>query len=123
MGLRDRLKGLAQRVRGAEVDWDDEVLGDGLEAQPGRTLTVHYTGWLEDGTQFDSSRDQVRAFEFRLGAGRVIEGWERGLVGMCAGGKRKLTIPGPLAYGSSPPSNKIPPNATLIFEIELLKVR
>lgn len=108
----------------------DLVVGTGVEAVSGRRLTVNYTGWLYDasaagnrGTQFDSSLSAGRApFAFTLGSGQVIQGWDRGVVGMRVGGQRRLVIPPSLAYGSSG-SGPIPPNATLIFDIELLSAQ
>lgn len=100
---------------------EDLTTGSGDAAQVGDTLSVHYTGLLEDGTQFDSSVGGD-PYEFVLGAGEVIPGWDQGLVGMQAGGTRKLTIPPDLAYGTSG-SGPIPPNATLIFEVELVEIK
>lgn len=105
------------------LQYVDLVEGEGREAHPGETVIVHYTGWLTDGTKFDSSRDRKEPFSFRLGAGRVIKGWEEGVEGMKIGGTRKLTIPPRLGYGSQGAGNVIPPNATLIFEVELLDLR
>jgi len=99
----------------------DLEVGEGDKAQQGQTVTVNYTGTLENGEQFDTSIGRA-PFSFPLGAGRVIKGWDEGVVGMQIGGKRKLTIPPELGYGSRGAGNVIPPNATLIFEIELLKV-
>lgn len=101
--------------------WDLKV-GSGAMATPGKTVTVNYTGWLTDGTKFDSSLDRYQTFHFVLGAGNVIKGWEEGVIGMKIGGERQLRIPPELGYGASG-SGKIPPNATLIFEIELLEVK
>tara|TARA_B100000927_G_C16320922_1_gene411343 strand:- start:54 stop:629 length:576 start_codon:yes stop_codon:yes gene_type:complete len=99
----------------------DLTLGEGDQAKQGQTVTVNYTGTLENGDQFDTSIGRA-PFSFPLGAGRVIKGWDEGVAGMKVGGKRKLTIPPELGYGSRGAGNVIPPNATLIFEIELLKV-
>jgi len=93
--------------------------GEGAEARLGKTVSVHYTGWLIDGTVFDSSRNRVRPMVFRLGAGSVIEGWDQGIVGMRIGGVRRLTIPPELAYGEKGIPGVIPPNATLVFEVKL----
>ncbi len=101
----------------------DRVVGTGDEAVAGKTVNVHYTGWLENGKQFDSSVDRGQPFSFPLGAGRVIKGWDEGVQGMKVGGKRKLTIPSDLGYGSRGAGGVIPPNATLIFDVELLGVR
>jgi len=100
----------------------DLVVGTGEEAKNGKILSVHYTGTLENGTKFDSSLDRGQPFNFVLGAGQVIQGWEQGFVGMKVGGKRKLIIPPSLGYGSTGAGGVIPPNATLIFEVELLGV-
>jgi len=97
--------------------------GDGEEAQKGDTLEVHYEGRLEDGTKFDASRDHGSTFEFLLGAGQVIQGWDEGLVGMKIGGKRELTIPPELGYGAAGSPPVIPPNATLVFEVELVDIK
>lgn len=102
--------------------YEDKFIGDGKQAKAGDLVSVHYTGWLEDGTKFDSSKDRNQAFRFNLGAGMVIKGWDEGVAGMKIGGTRKLTIPSELGYGSRGAGRVIPPNATLIFEIELLDV-
>jgi len=96
--------------------------GAGTEAEAGKKVTVHYTGWLENGTKFDSSLDRNDPFQFSLGAGMVIKGWDEGVAGMKIGGKRKLTIPSDLGYGASGAGGVIPPNATLIFDVELISV-
>ncbi|MFY4729733.1 FKBP-type peptidyl-prolyl cis-trans isomerase [Nitrospira sp. BLG_2] len=101
----------------------DQAIGTGDAAVAGKTASVHYTGWLENGTKFDSSVDRGQPFSFPLGAGRVIKGWDEGVQGMKVGGKRKLTIPSDLGYGSRGAGGVIPPNATLIFDVELLGVR
>jgi FKBP-type peptidyl-prolyl cis-trans isomerase FkpA len=95
-------------------------VGTGAEAVAGQYVSVHYTGWLTDGTKFDSSKDRGDPFEFPLGAGHVIRGWDEGVQGMKIGGSRKLTIPADLGYGPRGAGGVIPPNATLVFEVELL---
>jgi FKBP-type peptidyl-prolyl cis-trans isomerase len=105
-----------------ELIVEDLTVGNGDEAVSGKSVTVHYTGTLTDGTKFDSSVDRGAPFTFALGTGEVIPGWDQGVAGMKVGGKRKLTIPSSLGYGESGAGDVIPPNATLIFEIELLKV-
>ena len=102
---------------------EDLQVGSGAEATAGNTVDVHYTGWLTDGSKFDSSLDRGKPFSFELGAGRVIQGWDQGVAGMKVGGKRKLTIPPHLGYGDRGAGNVIPPGATLVFEVELLGVR
>ncbi|MEK7076825.1 MAG: FKBP-type peptidyl-prolyl cis-trans isomerase [Patescibacteria group bacterium] len=97
--------------------------GSGAEAKTGDTVRVHYAGRLADGTKFDSSYDRGEPFEFTIGAGKVILGWELGIPGMKVGGKRKLTIPPELGYGEGGSLPVIPPNATLVFEVELLEVK
>jgi FKBP-type peptidyl-prolyl cis-trans isomerase FkpA len=99
---------------------EDIVAGGGAEASEGQEVTVHYTGWLTNGEKFDSSKDRDDPFVFPLGGGRVIRGWDEGVQGMKVGGKRKLTIPPDLGYGSRGAGGVIPPNATLVFEVELL---
>ena len=108
----------------------DLKVGTGAEATAGRRVTVHYDGWLYDvdnpdkkGNKFDSSRERGEPFDFRLGAGEVIPGWDQGVVGMKVGGQRRLTIPPALAYGSHGAGEDIPANATLVFDVELLDVK
>ena len=96
--------------------------GHGAVAQAGQTVSVHYTGTLTDGSKFDSSLDRGQPFSFKLGAGQVIRGWDQGVAGMKVGGRRKLTIPPDLAYGAAGFPPVIPPNSTLVFEVELLGV-
>ena len=110
-------------VTASGLQYLDLVKGDGREAHVGETAYVHYTGWLKDGTKFDSSVDRGEPFSFRLGAGRVIKGWDEGVVGMNIGSKRKLIIPPHLGYGARGAGRVIPPNATLIFDVELLDLR
>lgn len=104
------------------LQYIDEVEGTGAQPQPGQTVVVHYTGTLEDGTKFDSSRDRNRPFSFPLGAGRVIKGWDEGIATMKVGGQRRLIIPPELGYGARGAGGVIPPNATLIFDVELLRI-
>ncbi len=105
------------------LQYVDIKKGEGREAHAGETASVHYTGWLTNGTKFDSSKDRGEPFAFRLGAGQVIRGWDEGVEGMHIGGIRKLTIPPQLGYGARGAGNVIPPNATLVFEVELLDLR
>lgn len=113
----------AQPAMKSELQMEDLQTGTGAEAVAGKTVAVHYTGTLTDGKKFDSSLDRGQPFEFPLGAGRVIQGWDQGVAGMKVGGKRRLTIPAPLAYGDRGVPGVIPPNATLVFEVELLAVK
>lgn len=103
--------------------YEDLTEGTGTAAEAGKSVEVHYTGWLTDGTKFDSSKDRGKPFSFALGAGRVIKGWDEGVAGMKVGGSRKLYIPPALGYGARGAGGVIPPNAELIFEVELLGVR
>ncbi|QDV35120.1 FKBP-type peptidyl-prolyl cis-trans isomerase [Tautonia plasticadhaerens] len=107
----------------AATQIEDIKAGTGPEAQSGQTVSVHYVGTLTDGTKFDSSRDRGQPFSFPLGAGRVIRGWDVGVQGMQVGGLRKLTIPPEEGYGSRGAGGVIPPNATLVFEVELLGIK
>jgi FKBP-type peptidyl-prolyl cis-trans isomerase FkpA len=104
------------------LKYEDIVEGSGAEAVAGKTVSVHYTGWLTDGQKFDSSKDRNDPFAFVLGGGMVIKGWDEGVQGMKVGGTRKLTIPPQLGYGVRGAGGVIPPNATLVFEVELLDV-
>ncbi len=115
--------GAATEPTAKEVVIKDEKVGKGKAAKNGDTLSVHYTGKLTDGTKFDSSRDRNEPFDVKLGAGQVIKGWEEGLVGMKKGGKRTLTIPPEKGYGKSGSPPKIPPNATLVFDVELMEIK
>lgn len=105
-----------------ELVIEDLQIGTGAEAIKGKRVEVHYTGWLANGTVFDTSRKRGATFGFPLGGGRVIQGWDQGVAGMREGGKRKLTIPPHLAYGEEGFPGAIPPNSTLTFEVELVKV-
>ena len=102
------------------LEIEDQIVGEGEEAVAGQTVEVHYTGWLTDGTKFDSSLDRDQTFSFKLGAGQVIAGWDQGVAGMKIGGARKLTIPPDLGYGERGAGGVIPPNATLVFKVELI---
>ncbi|MFO1227383.1 FKBP-type peptidyl-prolyl cis-trans isomerase [Roseateles sp.] len=108
------------------LQFDDQVVGDGAEAQAGQRVQVHYTGWLfkdgQRGKKFDSSKDRGQPFRFRLGGGEVIQGWDEGVQGMKVGGRRMLVLPPELGYGAYGAGGVIPPNATLLFEVELLGV-
>lgn len=107
----------------SELIIEDITTGNGDEASAGKVVVVHYTGWLTNGNKFDSSKDRNDPFQFPLGAGHVIRGWDQGVAGMKVGGTRKLTIPPELGYGARGAGGVIPPNATLVFEVELLAVR
>lgn len=113
----------AQQTAVTELKIEELKVGTGAEAASGKTVSVHYTGWLTDGKKFDSSKDRGQPFEFSLGAGQVIQGWDQGVAGMKVGGVRKLTIPSHLGYGERGAGGQIPPNATLVFEVELLGVK
>ena len=109
------------------LQFEDTLVGSGAQASPGQQVTVHYTGWLYEagvqGAKFDSSRDRNDPFQFSLGAGMVIRGWDEGVAGMKIGGKRTLIIPAALGYGARGAGGVIPPNATLKFDVELLGLR
>jgi FKBP-type peptidyl-prolyl cis-trans isomerase FkpA len=113
---------MAMITTASGLQYEDIKVGGGDEAEAGMWVEVHYVGTLTDGKKFDSSRDRKETFKFPLGAGRVIRGWDEGVAGMKIGGVRKLTIPGKLAYGAGGVPGLIPPNATLVFEVELISV-
>lgn len=106
-----------------ELKIEDLKEGTGAQANAGDTVVVHYTGWLTDGTKFDSSLDRKQPFETKIGIGYVIKGWDMGIPGMKVGGKRKLTIPHHLGYGKFGAGDAIPGFATLVFEVELVKIK
>jgi FKBP-type peptidyl-prolyl cis-trans isomerase FkpA len=123
----DTRKNMTITTTASGLQYEEITVGEGAEAQAGQNVTVHYTGWLRNddgsaGNKFDSSKDRNDPFEFPLGAGRVIKGWDEGVQGMKIGGKRKLIIPAELGYGARGAGGAIPPNATLIFDVELLGV-
>jgi FKBP-type peptidyl-prolyl cis-trans isomerase FkpA len=119
----DKSPGAKQMTTESGLKYEDVMVGNGREAALGDTATVHYTGWLVDGKKFDSSHDRNEPFSFRVGSGQVIKGWDEGVTGMKVGGKRKLTIPPQLGYGTRGAGGVIPPNATLIFDVELVSLR
>ncbi len=114
---------MSEKITDSGLKYEDLAAGEGTAAAAGDTVVVHYTGWLTDGTQFDSSLDRREPFSFPLGGGRVIRGWDEGVAGMKVGGRRRLTIPPQLGYGAAGAGGVIPPNATLVFEVELLEIR
>ena len=122
--MRARSRKAAMNTTPSGLQYEDTVAGSGDEAHAGRPVRVHYTGWLYEngvaGAKFDSSKDRGQPFEFDLGAGMVIRGWDEGVQGMKVGGTRRLVIPPQLGYGARGAGRVIPPNATLLFEVELL---
>ena len=120
-GLGVNLKAMTRTASG--LYWRELVAGEGDTVTPGRVAVVHYTGWLPNGRKVDSSRDRGSPLTFTLGAGMVIAGWDEGVAGMRVGGRRQLVIPPELGYGASGAGGAIPPNATLIFEVELVAVQ
>ena len=114
---------MAEKMTDSGLKYEDLAIGDGDTAEAGQQVSVHYTGWLTDGSKFDSSVDRNQPFDFALGRGLVIRGWDEGVAGMKVGGKRKLTIPPQLGYGAQGAGGVIPPNAVLVFEVELLGIR
>ena len=114
-------RAMSASIEGLQIE--ELVVGTGAEAKAGDTVSVHYTGWLTDGKKFDASRDHGGTFDFPLGGGRVIKGWDLGVAGMKIGGKRKLTIAPELGYGPRGAGGVIPPNATLVFEVELVGIK
>ncbi|MDI6696931.1 MAG: FKBP-type peptidyl-prolyl cis-trans isomerase [Anaerolineales bacterium] len=120
-GNLPNLSGMTTTASG--LQYKDTQIGSGAEATPGKMVSVHYTGWLQNGVKFDSSLDRGQPFTLSVGVGQVIPGWDEGLVGMKVGGKRLLVIPPELGYGAAGSPPVIPPNATLIFEVELLEVK
>ncbi|MCU7906948.1 MAG: FKBP-type peptidyl-prolyl cis-trans isomerase [Candidatus Thiodiazotropha sp. (ex Epidulcina cf. delphinae)] len=113
---------MSEKITDSGLQYEDLSEGSGSLATAGQRVTVHYTGWLKDGDKFDSSLDRNQPFDFTLGKGMVIRGWDEGVAGMKVGGKRRLTIPPQLGYGSRGAGGVIPPNATLVFDVELLGV-
>ena len=123
MRIKASLLGEKAMITESGLSYEDIVVGTGPSPQPGQEVTVHYLGTLDDGTKFDSSRDHGGPFTFKIGLGNVIKGWDEGVMTMKVGGKRKLVIPPQLGYGARGAGGVIPPNATLVFEVELLGVQ
>ena len=113
---------MSEKITDSGLKYEDLMAGDGEVATAGQSVSVHYTGWLTDGSKFDSSVDRNEPFSFMLGKGMVIRGWDEGVQGMKVGGRRKLTIPAQLGYGAAGAGGVIPPNATLVFDVELLAI-
>ena len=113
---------MAEKMTDSGLKYEYLAEGEGATAEAGQRVLVHYTGWLTDGSKFDSSLDRNEPFQFALGKGMVIRGWDEGVAGMKVGGRRKLTIPPHLGYGAQGAGGVIPPNATLVFEVELLDI-
>jgi len=113
---------MSEKITDSGLKYEDLTVGEGDTAEAGHMVTVHYTGWLTDGNKFDSSKDRNDPFRFKLGASQVIRGWDEGVAGMKIGGVRKLTIPSNLGYGAQGAGGVIPPNAILVFEVELLGI-
>jgi FKBP-type peptidyl-prolyl cis-trans isomerase FkpA len=113
---------MSEKITDSGLKYEDLNEGEGDLAEAGHRVSVHYTGWLLDGDKFDSSVDRNQPFDFTLGKGMVIRGWDEGVAGMRVGGKRRLTIPPQLGYGARGAGGVIPPNATLVFDVELLAV-
>ncbi|MEW8508757.1 MAG: FKBP-type peptidyl-prolyl cis-trans isomerase [Candidatus Thiodiazotropha sp.] len=113
---------MGEKITDSGLKFEDMSVGSGDVAAPGDRVSVHYTGWLLEGEKFDSSLDRNQPFDFTLGKGMVIAGWDEGVAGMKVGGKRRLTIPPQLGYGAQGAGGVIPPNATLVFDVELLSI-
>ena len=122
-GDRPRMRECAPMKTESGLEYTDDVVGAGAQPKRGDTVVVHYSGYLDDGTKFDSSLDRKSPFEFTLGVGQVIKGWDEGVASMRIGGKRKLLIPAELGYGKRGAGGVIPPNARLTFDVELLGIR
>jgi peptidylprolyl isomerase len=120
---KDAAKGVKTATTASGLKYIDQVVGKGASPVKGKQVTVHYTGTLENGKKFDSSVDRKEPFVFAIGVGQVIQGWDEGVMSMKVGGKRKLIVPAKLGYGAAGAGGVIPPNATLIFDVELLGVQ